>query len=123
MCGYGELLFWVPGQWEIIVVGGLIVLVFFGNRIPEAMRSLGRGITQFRKGLGDKDTEDGDERADKKEALPAPKEGKGGADEADTKKEKPADAAPGALSGAGQAPGPSEPDSEKKDGPAGGSSD
>ena len=85
MCGYGQLLFWVPGQWEIIVVGGLIVLVFFGNRIPEAMRSLGRGITQFRKGLGDKGTGDGDEQADKKEALPAPKESEGAAD-ADAKK-------------------------------------
>ena len=57
-------------------------------------------------------------QAGKKEALPAPKEGKGAADEADTKKEKPADAVPGALSGAGQAPGPSEPDSRKKDGPS-----
>lgn len=113
MCGYGELLFWVPGQWEILLIGGVIVLVFFSRRIPEAMRSLGRGITQFRKGLGDAGAKDGDEPADKKEALPAPKESGRGADEADTKKEKPADAAPG----------PSEPDSQKKDGPAGGSSD
>ncbi len=102
MCGYGELLFWVPGGWEIALIGGLIVLVFFGNRIPEAMRSLGRGITQFRKGLGDKGTEGGDEQAGKKEALPAPKESEGAAD---------AD------------PSPSEPDSRKKDGPADGPSD
>jgi sec-independent protein translocase protein TatA len=102
--GHVELLFWVPGGWEIALIGGLIVLVFFGNRIPEAMRSLGRGITQFRKGLREGKEEGGGASADGKEALPTPKEGEGGADP-DTRKEKPADAAPGA----------SEPDSEKKD--------
>ena len=102
-----RVLLWFMGGWEIGVIAGLIGLLFFSRRIPEAMRSLGRGITQFRKGLRDKDTEGGDEQADKKEALPAPKESEGAAD-ADTKKEKPADAAPG----------PSEPDSQKKDGPS-----
>lgn len=91
MCGYGELLFWVPGGWEIALIGGLIVLVFFGNRIPDAMRSLGRGITQFRKGLRDKDTEGGDEQADKKEALPAPKESEGAADGDAKKKDGPSE--------------------------------
>jgi sec-independent protein translocase protein TatA len=38
------------GAPEMIVVG-LIALVLFGNRVPEVMRSLGKGISEFRKGM------------------------------------------------------------------------
>jgi sec-independent protein translocase protein TatA len=37
------------GPMEILVVGG-IVLLLFGNRLPGAMRSLGRGIIEFKRG-------------------------------------------------------------------------
>ena len=37
------------GAPEIIVVG-FIALLLFGNRVPEMMRSLGRGISEFKKG-------------------------------------------------------------------------
>ena len=49
------LAFWTPGPTEIIVIG-VVMLLIFGNRIPEVMRSLGRGLTHFKKGL--RDTED-----------------------------------------------------------------
>ncbi len=39
------------GHWEIVVIGGVVVLLFFGRRIPEIMRSLGKGVTQFKQGL------------------------------------------------------------------------
>ena len=45
----------VPGWIEMIVIG-FVALLLFGKRIPEAMRSLGRGIVEFKKGL--KGTED-----------------------------------------------------------------
>ena len=38
------------GPPEMIVVG-LIALLLFGNRVPEVMRSLGRGISEFKKGV------------------------------------------------------------------------
>ena len=50
------------GHWEILVIGGVIVLVFFGSRIPAIMRSLGKGVTQFKKGLKEgKEDEDASE--------------------------------------------------------------
>jgi sec-independent protein translocase protein TatA len=35
-------------QWIVI---GLIVLLLFGNRLPSVMRSLGQGVTEFKKGM------------------------------------------------------------------------
>jgi sec-independent protein translocase protein TatA len=31
----------------------LVALLFFGNRLPSLMRSLGQGIVEFKKGLND----------------------------------------------------------------------
>ena len=42
--------FGMPGPLELIVIG-LVVLLFFGNRLPSVMRSLGSGITEFKKGV------------------------------------------------------------------------
>ncbi|MEQ8208303.1 MAG: twin-arginine translocase TatA/TatE family subunit [Lacipirellulaceae bacterium] len=51
-----------PAQMLIV---GLVVLLLFGNRLPSVMRSLGEGITEFKKGVsgGDesKKIEDKDE--------------------------------------------------------------
>jgi len=39
-----------PGPWQVIMVG-MVVLLLFGNRLPSVMRSLGEGITEFKKGI------------------------------------------------------------------------
>ena len=31
----------------------IVALLFFGNRLPSVMRSLGQGIVEFKKGLND----------------------------------------------------------------------
>ena len=36
--------------WEMAIVL-LVVLLLFGNRLPSVMRSLGQGVTEFKKGL------------------------------------------------------------------------
>lgn len=43
-----------PGITQLLIVGA-IVLLFFGNRLPSVMRSLGQGITEFKKGIKDDD--------------------------------------------------------------------
>jgi sec-independent protein translocase protein TatA len=39
-----------PGPMEMVIVG-MIALLLFGNRLPNVMRSLGQGITEFKKGV------------------------------------------------------------------------
>lgn len=38
------------GGWELAIVG-LIAFLLFGHRLPSAMRSLGLGIGEFKKGM------------------------------------------------------------------------
>jgi len=48
------LMFFTLGTWEAIVLV-VIALLVFGSRLPEVMRSMGKGITEFKKGLRDVD--------------------------------------------------------------------
>ena len=73
------------GPWEgaIILV---VALLLFGNRLPEVMRSMGRGVAEFKKGMreaeneiestekgaGEKKSKDGD-KGDSDFHPPAPK--------------------------------------------------
>jgi sec-independent protein translocase protein TatA len=45
MCTFAFL---TPGTMLIV---GFIALLLFGNRLPSVMRSLGQGVTEFKKGL------------------------------------------------------------------------
>jgi sec-independent protein translocase protein TatA len=38
------------GGWEMIIVA-LVCLLIFGNRLPSVMRSLGKSVTEFKKGV------------------------------------------------------------------------
>lgn len=42
--------FGMPGPLEMMIIAA-IVLLLFGNRLPSVMRSLGKGITEFKKGV------------------------------------------------------------------------
>ena len=42
--------FGFPGHFELLIVAAIILLLF-GNRLPSVMRSMGRGITEFKKGV------------------------------------------------------------------------
>jgi sec-independent protein translocase protein TatA len=35
-------------EWLIVLI---VVLLLFGNRLPSVMRSLGKGVTEFKKGI------------------------------------------------------------------------
>jgi len=42
----------MPGGWELAVIA-LIALLLFGSRLPSIMRSMGQGVTEFKKGVND----------------------------------------------------------------------
>ena len=42
---------WIlPGHLELLILA-FIALLFFGNRLPNVMRSLGRSVVEFKKGV------------------------------------------------------------------------
>ena len=45
----------------LIVV--LVALLMFGNRLPEVMKSLGKSVTEFKKGINDNSDEDGSSKS------------------------------------------------------------
>ncbi len=60
----------MPGPFEMAIIAG-IVLLLFGNRLPSTMRSLGRGIVEFKKGVkGIEDDVEGSAQAAKDEPAP-----------------------------------------------------
>ena len=52
------------GHWEILLIV-LVIFILFGHRLPSVMRSLGRGVVEFKEGLaGTTKEEPGDEKKD-----------------------------------------------------------
>ena len=49
-------MFGMPGHLELLIVA-FIILLLFGNRLPTLMRSLGRGVVEFKQGLQGVDDE------------------------------------------------------------------
>ena len=70
----------LAGGWHWLIIL-FVVLLLFGNRLPSMMRSLGRGVTEFKKGLEGGPDEDeprlkkeSDEKSGEKKDKPAEKE-------------------------------------------------
>ncbi len=41
------------GTTELILIGGVALLLFGGKKLPEMMRGLGQGVSEFKKGMHD----------------------------------------------------------------------
>ena len=58
-----------PGPMQLIIILLIALLLLFGNRLPSVMRSLGKSVVEFKKGVNDVDSEvkgalkDADEKA------------------------------------------------------------
>jgi len=48
------------GAWQIVLIVLVVLLMFGGKKIPELMKGLGKGISEFKKGKNDteKDLDD-----------------------------------------------------------------
>jgi sec-independent protein translocase protein TatA len=51
------------GHWEILLIV-LVIFILFGHRLPSVMRSLGRGVVEFKEGMAgvNKDDEPGEKK-------------------------------------------------------------
>lgn len=56
--------FFTPGPMELAIIAGVLLLLF-GNRLPGAMRSLGRSVVEFKKGVRDDENQDSEQVEDK----------------------------------------------------------
>jgi len=54
------ILLGMVGPWQIVLVVLVVLLMFGGKKIPELMKGLGKGISEFKKGKNDieKDLDD-----------------------------------------------------------------
>ena len=67
-----DMIAWMVGPWELIVIG-LVGLLIFGNRIPGVAKSLGRSIIEFKKGLREAENEEAKSLdSDQADILPPP---------------------------------------------------
>lgn len=54
------------GMSELIVILIIVLLLFGGRKIPEMMRGLGQGISEFKKGMREGDQVTNDDKKDPK---------------------------------------------------------
>ena len=78
-------MFGLPGgiEWIIVLI---IVLLLFGKRIPQVMRSLGQGVSEFKQGQKEGAEADSMEEGSAQDRLPDGEEDAEGAESADQEK-------------------------------------
>jgi sec-independent protein translocase protein TatA len=60
--------FMSAGPWQLMIFA-LVVLVLFGSRLPQTMRSLGRSVNEFKKGIREGEEEAEEEEREHKEHV------------------------------------------------------
>ncbi|MBD5326107.1 MAG: twin-arginine translocase TatA/TatE family subunit [Bacteroides sp.] len=47
------MIFGFIGTTELLLIGGVALLLFGGKKLPEMMRGLGQGVREFKNGMND----------------------------------------------------------------------
>ncbi len=58
----------IIGPWQIILIIVALVILFGGRKIPELMKGIGQGISEFKNATKEKGTK-GEDKEDEKEKL------------------------------------------------------
>lgn len=67
------------GTTELLLIGGMALLLFGGKKLPEMMRGLGQGVKEFKKGMNEvKAPLEEEEAADGSDGQPADETAKDG---------------------------------------------
>lgn len=53
------------GTTEMLLIAAVILLIFGGRKLPELMRGLGKGVSEFKKGINDIDTDNKEKKVEK----------------------------------------------------------
>ncbi len=56
------------GTTELLLIGGLALLLFGGKKLPEMMKGLGQGVQSFKKGMNEPLAEETPEESDGQES-------------------------------------------------------
>ncbi|GMW01399.1 MAG: hypothetical protein AMXMBFR84_25360 [Candidatus Hydrogenedentota bacterium] len=48
-------MFSMPGGWEWIIIAFIVVVIFGAGKLPQAARSMGQAINEFKEGVKKKD--------------------------------------------------------------------
>ena len=64
------------GTTELLLIGGLALLLFGGKKLPEMMKGLGQGVQSFKKGMNEPMPEEENAEETAKEENNASKEDK-----------------------------------------------
>ena len=64
------------GTTELLLIGGLALLLFGGKKLPEMMKGLGQGVQSFKKGMNEPmpEEEEAKEASQEEESEEFPKE-------------------------------------------------
>ena len=52
-----NMLLYALGMPELLLIALFILLIFGGKKIPELMRGMGKGVSEFKKGMKDVENE------------------------------------------------------------------
>lgn len=59
------------GSTELILIGGIALLLFGGKKLPEMMRGLGQGVREFKKGVNEEAKDEAKEKEVEEDAKDA----------------------------------------------------